>query len=439
MEENEQIEFKKTTGELNEAMRSVSAILNKHGKGTIYFGLKNNGTPSLFQITDSTMRDVSRKVFESIRPQIFPTIEKIKIDGIDVIEMDFSGNNQPYSAFNIYYIRIADEDRELSPEELRKIMIGKEYEENWDTRLTDETIDDVDEKTIQNFVSRGIKCGRIPQQDYTNEELLSRLSLCSNRKLNNAGRILFSKNHPITLKLAVFATEVKETFIDMQTLEGNLFELVPKAINYIVSNMRWRVEISEDHQHRKEIPELPVNAMREAVINSFAHARYDLNIFHEIDIFSNRISITNPGSFASDYLPEDFVNNSIGSDLRNRLIAKTLYLCQDVESFGTGVRNIYSLCREYKVPLDYNNRENTFTFNFYRKDRNEISEGLGLSTNEKKVLEILSSNPSSTAKQIGQSLGKSSRTIQRITESLRQKGLIVRQGNQKDGYWKVMK
>ena len=53
-----------------------------------------------------------------------------------------------------------------------------------------------------------------------------------------------------------------------------------------------------DGIHRKEIPEIPVDAMREAVINSFAHARYDLPVQHEIDIFSDRISIVNPGSFA---------------------------------------------------------------------------------------------------------------------------------------------
>ena len=45
-----------------------------------------------------------------------------------------------------------------------------------------------------------------------------------------------------------------------------------------------------DGIHRMEIPEIPVDAMREAVINSFAHARYDLPVQHEIDIFSDRIS-----------------------------------------------------------------------------------------------------------------------------------------------------
>ena len=36
--EDEWNEFKKTTGELNEAMVSIAAMLNKHQKGKVYFG-----------------------------------------------------------------------------------------------------------------------------------------------------------------------------------------------------------------------------------------------------------------------------------------------------------------------------------------------------------------------------------------------------------------
>ena len=42
--ETEKMEFKKTTAELKEGVISMSAILNKHGGGEIYFGVHNNGT-----------------------------------------------------------------------------------------------------------------------------------------------------------------------------------------------------------------------------------------------------------------------------------------------------------------------------------------------------------------------------------------------------------
>lgn len=36
--ETELVEFKKTTGELKEGMISLASMLNKNGKGVLYFG-----------------------------------------------------------------------------------------------------------------------------------------------------------------------------------------------------------------------------------------------------------------------------------------------------------------------------------------------------------------------------------------------------------------
>ena len=64
--EDETLEFKKTTGEINEAMQSICAMLNKHGYGTIYFGVLPNGEPKGQMINESTLRDISRKIYETI-------------------------------------------------------------------------------------------------------------------------------------------------------------------------------------------------------------------------------------------------------------------------------------------------------------------------------------------------------------------------------------
>ena len=38
--ENEILEFKKSTSELNDGVISLSSMLNKHSEGTLYFGVK---------------------------------------------------------------------------------------------------------------------------------------------------------------------------------------------------------------------------------------------------------------------------------------------------------------------------------------------------------------------------------------------------------------
>ena len=248
--------------------------------------MKNDGSPYKFTITDSTIRDVSRKVFEAIRPQIIPTITTDMLDGNEVIVVELRGDDVPYSAFGKYYIRTADEDRELSPAELRKIMVGQEYAENWENKTSEATISDVDDKTLEAFYRNAVQCGRMPEYGFDKQSILSKIGVLNGEHLTNAGKTLFSRKHPIALKMAVFATEHKETFLDIAREEGNLFQLIDAAVGYIIKNIRWRVEMEGDGIHRKEIPEIPIDALREAVINSFAHARYDLPVQHEIDIFS---------------------------------------------------------------------------------------------------------------------------------------------------------
>ena len=40
LRESETLELKRSTSELKEAVISIGAILNKHGRGTVYFGVE---------------------------------------------------------------------------------------------------------------------------------------------------------------------------------------------------------------------------------------------------------------------------------------------------------------------------------------------------------------------------------------------------------------
>lgn len=60
MKESEHLELKKSTSQLKEAVIAIVAILNKHRKGKLCFGIKNDGTVIGQQLGESTLRDVSR-------------------------------------------------------------------------------------------------------------------------------------------------------------------------------------------------------------------------------------------------------------------------------------------------------------------------------------------------------------------------------------------
>lgn len=198
--------------------------------------------------------------------------------------------------------------------------------------------------------------------------------------------------------------------------------------------------IDDTSPQRKEVPEIPLVALREVIINSFAHARYDGNIQQEIDIYSNRIAIINPGSFANDFMPNDFFYRDLKSYLRNQAIADVLYLYKDVETCGHGLKKIYRLCKEAKVNISYINNENDFTIEFSRIDRNKIGELNGeLSKEEFSVLTVFKTNKNVIKAEVIKQAGLSSRAIDRIIKSLKEKELLRRVGSNKIGYWEVLK
>ena len=109
------------------------------------------------------------------------------------------------------------------------------------------------------------------------------------------------------------------TFLDIQREHGTIFELVDRAEKYIFKSIRWRVEFGSLQQ--KEIPEVPVDAVREVLINSFCHKEYGTGQNKEVAIYKDRIEIYNPGSFPVGYKPEDFISGRERPVRRNPLIA----------------------------------------------------------------------------------------------------------------------
>lgn len=435
--ENENVEFKKSTSELKEAMVSISAMLNKHGFGTIYFGILPNGEVCGQTISESTMRDVSRKIYESISPQIVPDIELKIVDGKELIELTFKGDARPYSCKGVYYIRIANEDRILPINELRQ-MFEYNKKSSWDESLTNYTIDDINVNTLESFYKKSIACGKIKDEEFVPEKLLSKLGLLKNGYLTNAGYYLFSKHKPVVLKQAIFATDQKLTFLDINRFEGNIYESIEASYDYISKNIRWKAEIIDTK--RVEKPEIPLRSLREIICNSFAHARYDSNTQHEISIHPNKIRIYNPGEFPIGYKPEDFVNEDLPSMVRNPLILKTLYLSDDVESYSSGFKRVFKECKENNVETDYIIGLDGFTFIFKRHLVNNVEikvDNKTLPKEDEIIIDIIKVNPYISASKISEVLNKSSRSIQRHLFSLKENGLIERVGGTR-GYWKII-
>jgi ATP-dependent DNA helicase RecG len=438
--ETETIELKKSTSELKEAIISISAILNKHGKGTVYFGIDDDGIVVGQQIGKSTLKDISKSISDHIDPKIFPDIKVEKIEDKDCIIVEFAGHKALYSAFGRFYLRTGEEDKKLSTDEIEHLVEKKKnYVYSWGAEVSESLVSTADVSILRSFIKRGKGVGRISFSFDSVKNVLNKLNLVKGDKLLNAGRALFCKNNSVEVQAAVFAGKDKITFLDIQRFRGTLFELAEKSESYVKEHINWRADLSGSR--RIEIPEIPVRAITEAIINSLCHRDFANPKSNEVAIYRDRIEIYNPGQFPFEYSPQDFIKGNKPSIPRNPLIAETLYLSEDIEKWGSGLRRISKECKAAGVKVEFEKIKSGFLVTFYRsiisplQGRNGKSEGVneGVSEGITSLLAYIRQIPGQRVPRISQALKLAPKTLERWLKKLKAEGKIKYEGSAKIG------
>jgi ATP-dependent DNA helicase RecG len=468
--ETEQLELKKSTSLLKEGIISIVSILNKHQKGELYFGIKNDGEIVGQTVTEKTIRDISKAVSDNIEPKIFPTIDSVMIKGRECIRVSFEGSEMPYYAYGRAYIRVGDEDKKLSARELENIIIRKHQDRlRWDNRISEKSLDDINKQVLIDFMQRAKRAGRVGFDFEEVKTTLKKLELLKNDKLLKAGEVLFCDKNDLEVQLAVFAGTEKITFLDIKQYKGNIFDLLEKMETYIKEHIDWRVKFGE--LRRQEIPEMPIDAVREALVNSLCHRDYLKPESNKIAIFKNRVEIYNPGSFPEGLTPEDFIRGKEQSILRNPLLAEILFKSKEIEKWGSGLKRIYEECAEAGVKIEFEILKSGFLAIFYRREKQgslwESREKIKSGTNEqnstadkeknktgtktgtktsmktsmktsKMIMTFINDNPSISIAELARLTGLTRQGAAWNIGKLKEKGILKRVGPAKGGHWEII-
>lgn len=87
-------------------------------------------------------------------------------------------------------------------------------------------------------------------------------------------------------------------FTDTKRIEGTLSDMLDGALAFVRTNMRIATKIDSETGERIDMPQYPMDAVREAVLNALIHRDYS---FHtegmpiQLIMYSNRMEIINPG------------------------------------------------------------------------------------------------------------------------------------------------
>ena len=243
-------------------------------------------------------------------------------------------------------------------------------------------IEDLDKDKIRWFVGMAREKRRFPLQ-YTEENIhtiLSSLHLISDEDgVTNAALLLFAKDvqkwfPSATVKCAQFyGTRMEKPILSQQLYDGNVFEVVDRAVSFVMSRIDARVGERTVSAQVDVSYELPVQAVTEAIVNAVVHRDYASTGSVQVMLFKDRLEVWNPGR-----LPHGVtivkLNGEHQSVPVNPLLARPVYLAGYIEQLGTGTTDLINRCVSYGLRRPEFRQDESFVAVIWRKGTGDSDE-----------------------------------------------------------------
>lgn len=393
MKESQTLEFKKSLGEINEILETISAFANTNG-GKILVGIEEN--------KNGTIKESLSK----------PVFSKGKT-----------------------YKRVARSNIKLSAQETREFVKESVAYSFTDLVCDGATLKDIDREKVKWFLrkAKGERNFDI-DPEISLSEALKRLYLLKNNKLTHAAVLLFAKSpQHFLLQSEVRCARFKGTepleFIDMKVFGGNLIDQRDDVVQFVKKHIQLQAKIVEIE--RVEKWEYPIEAIREAVTNALCHRDYQISSNVQIRIFDDRIEIWGCG-----LLPKHLTVNDLkkkhDSVLRNPLIAKCFFLIKYIEQWGTGTNRIIQECLNHGLPEPLFEEIAGNLVVTLRKYRLTDVVRESLSLQERKIVDYIQENGKILRRECILLLQVSPATAFRYFKMLERRGLIIHEGKGKN-------
>jgi len=441
--EGYQAEFKVTVpSQVKEVAQEVCAFANAAG-GVILIGV--NDRNQIIGITlDNAKKSAIQDAINAINPSVHCTLESVLVDGKTVLVISVpSGPNKPYVLSGAIYVRIGPNSQKLtSAEEMSDFfqqsskiyfdeMACKSFDQNSDL---DNSFFDMFK--IESGISRAI----------SDEQIISNLRLVDEDGNFKNGSVLFfgSNPHKFFEKAFIRCTQFQGTdkryIVDDKPMTGPLWIQFNQTIQWLKDKLNVSFDIeSQGSGARKEIWEIPETAFKEALINALSHRDYyEKGAVIAVEIFSDRVEISNPGGLVSAIPEKDFGNRSFS---RNPLIFGLFQRMKLVEQLGSGIPRMRSLMRDAGLDEPVFFTEGMFNVVFRRPVDFEtwikLWEPL-LSQNRINILKEIHNNDIITIKELSNKIGIVPTAIDKNLFFLKNIGLLERVGADKGGAWHII-
>ncbi len=330
--ETENVEFKVLA--TDEIYKEVIAFANTKG-GVIYIGIDDSGGVVGMENIDETCTRITNGIRDAICPDVTMFVQyALQENGVLKISVG-EGSSKPYYLKakglkpNGVFVRQGTSCVPASVEQIRqmiKVSDGDLFEE---MRSMEQDLTFLSAQAA--FEKYGIEFGR---------EKYRALGLGdpSDSLYTNLAQIL-SDQCRHTIKIAVFGNDINTEFRDNKEFSGSIFKQLEDAFAYLM--LCNKTTYAFKGLERVELVDYPADAIREALLNAIVHRDYSFSGSIIINVNDNEMEFISIGGLLPGLSPDD-IRSGI-SQPRNRNLAEVFHRLRLIESYGTGIRKIFSL------------------------------------------------------------------------------------------------
>lgn len=343
--ESERVEFKRSTGQRTEGMKTVCALLNGSG-GFVLFGVSDRGEIVGQMVVESTLNEIANEVAK-IEPPAFPDIEAVPVGGDrSVVVLRVPGGGGPYTYDGRPYVRSAATTRAMPQRRYERLLLERMHAgRRWENQPAHGlTVKDLDRTEIVRTVEEAIRRQRLEDPGTRNaRELLAGFGLIEKGEVLNAAVVLFGKRERLlphypqcAVRMARFRGTDKSEFLDNRQEQGNTFDLLQRAQRFFRDHLPVAGRVLPNVFERVDDPLYPPAALREALANALCHRDYSIaGGAISIAIYDDRLEISSTGSLPFDLKPEDLLRPHTSRPW-NPLVAQVFYRRGLIEVWGRG-------------------------------------------------------------------------------------------------------
>ena len=436
------VEFKQAIpSKASDLADEVCAFANAAG-GVVIIGVTDKGTV-LGVTMDNVARSRLQNILNAIEPHIHVQVHEVQLEDKTVLCIECpSGKQKPYTVSGSIIVRNGP-----NSEKITAVERMREFFQQSDRIFFDEVVcknfsypDDFDAQYFNTFLREAGITAKLTQ-----EQLLRNLRLMNdNNQFLNGAVLFFAQDvqqffDHATIRCLLFKGTDKRFILDSKEMKGNLVEQFKGAMQYLVSKLNLRYEIEGQRGGaRKEVLEIPQTVFREALINSLCHRDYyEKGAVTMVEIYDNRVVISNPGGLVSSIPKSEFGTKSLS---RNPLVFGLMQRIDLVEKVGSGINRIMDTMREAGLPDPVFSMDGFFTVTLYRPIDFEKwlnAWALHLSVPQVKVLQAVHDNGSVTKPELADIISQGKTSVDNHIAYLRKLGVLSRVGSDKTGEWVI--